>query len=70
MEKTIKLNSSGLPSWNDCNADQWGKYYFSYDVGNTFNELYKSGTRLNTKFTEFWVKIATRFRGNKYVIGY
>ena len=64
------MNESGLPSWSDCNTEQWGKYYFSYDVGQTFRELYKPNTVLNKKFTEFWLKVASRFRGNKYVIGY
>ena len=70
MGKKIKLNATGLPSWDDCNKAQWGKYYFSYDVGQTFRELYKVGTKLNKKFTDYWVKVASRFRGNKYVIGY
>ena len=40
VSKKIPLNSSGLPSWSDCNTGQWGTYYFSYDVGQTFNHLY------------------------------
>ena len=70
INKTIKLNESGLPSWGDCNKQKWGEYYFSYDVGETFNNLYHAGHKLNKKFTDFWVKVATKFRGNKYVIAY
>lgn len=68
--KKIHLNSSGLPSWSDCNQDNWGTYYFSRDVSKTFEELYRIGSKLNTKFTEYWKKIATRFKDNKYVIAY
>ena len=70
VNKTIKLNESGLPSWKDCNTQKWGEYYFSYDVGETFNNLYHPGHKLNKKFTDFWVKVATKFRGNKNVIAY
>ncbi len=70
MGKKIKLNESGLPSWDKCDTNGWGKYYFSYDVGRTFNELYRKGSHLNKKFTDYWTKIALRFRGNPYVIGY
>lgn len=50
-QKRIKLNATGLPSWEDCDQKNWGKYYFSYDVGQTFRQLYKTGTKLNKKFT-------------------
>ena len=70
MGKKIKLNESGLPGWDKCDQNGWGKYYFSYDVGNTFNELYRKGSNLNKKFTEFWLKIVNKFKGNKYVLGY
>jgi endoglycosylceramidase len=70
MGSKIPLNESGLPSWDKCDKDGWGKYYFSYDVGRAFAQLYKHGSPLNVKFTQFWLKIATRFRNNPYVIGY
>ena len=70
VSKHIKLNQSGLPDWDKCNQDGWGLYYLSYDVGRAFAELYKPGSYLNKKFTDYWVKVASKFKGNKYVIGY
>jgi hypothetical protein len=58
MGKKIALNSSGLPSWDKCDTQGWGKYYFSYDVGHAFAQLYKKDSPLNKKFTAFWRKIA------------
>jgi len=70
MGTPIKLNSSGLPSWEDCDQKNWGKYYFSYDVGQGFNNLYNLNHKLNHKFTQYWQKVAKAFKGNPYVIAY
>jgi endoglycosylceramidase len=59
-----------LPSWDHCNQKAWANYYFSYDTGHAFNELYRKDSPLNKKFTAFWKKIAQRFKGNPYVLGY
>lgn len=70
LGKPIKLNSSGLPSWNDCNQGNWGSYYFSDDVGRTFNHLYNPNHLLNHKFTQFWLKIVSVFKNNPWIIAY
>jgi len=70
MGKKIKLNETGLPDWKDCDRDNWGKYYFSYDVGQGFNDLYNTKHRLNHKFNDYWRKIAETFVGNPYIIAY
>lgn len=70
MGKKIKLNETGLPDWSDCDRDGWGKYYFSYDVGQGFNDLYNVNHKLNKKFNAFWKKLAETFVGNPYVIAY
>lgn len=54
MGKKIHLNSSHLPNWTDCDTQNWGKYYFSYDVGQGFNDLYNLNHKLNHKFTAYW----------------
>ena len=64
------MNASGEPDWDKCDKAKWGKYYFSYDVGNVFNELYNTRSYLHKKFVQFWRKIAETFRGNPYVIAY
>jgi hypothetical protein len=58
MGKHIKLNGSGLPDWKDCDQNGWGKYYFSYDVGQGFNDLYNTNHKLNHKFNAYWKKVA------------
>ena len=70
VAKHIKLNGSGLPDWKDCDQQGWGKYYFSYDVGQGFNNLYNLKHKLNHKFNAYWKKIAETFKGNPYVIAY
>lgn len=70
MGSKIKLNETGLPSWQNCDQDNWGKYYFSYDVGQGFNNLYNTNHKLNKKFNDYWKKIAETFKGNPYVIAY
>lgn len=68
--KHIKLNASGLPDWSDCDVGNWAKYYFSYDVGQGFNDLYNPRHKLNKKFNDYWQKVAQTFKGNPYVIAY
>lgn len=68
--KKMPLNSSGLPSWSDCDQANWGKYYFAYDVGETFNHLYNTNHHLHKKFVAYWKKVASYLRGNPYVIAY
>ncbi len=70
MGKKIHLNGSGLPDWKDCDQANWGKYYFSYDVGQGFNDLYNPNHKLNHKFNQFWHKLATAFKDNPYVVAY
>jgi hypothetical protein len=53
--KPIKLNKTKLPDWDDCQKKNWGLYYFSDDVGQTFNHLYSEHHLLNKKFTEYWI---------------
>jgi endoglycosylceramidase len=36
LGKRIPLNDTGLPDWNNCDQNGWGKYYFSFDVGHAF----------------------------------
>ncbi len=70
MGKKIHLNSSHLPNWTDCDTQNWGKYYFSYDVGQGFNDLYNMNHKLNHKFTAYWQKVAQTFKNNPFVIAY
>jgi endoglycosylceramidase len=70
MGKKIHLNGSNLPDWKDCDTQNWGKYYFSYDVGQGFNDLYNPNHKLNHKFVSYWQKVAKTFKNNPYVIAY
>ena len=70
MGKKINLNSSHLPDWKDCDTQGWGKYYFSYDVGQGFNDLYNPRHKLNQKFIAYWERVASTFKDNPYVIAY
>ncbi len=70
MGKKIHLNGSNLPDWKDCDTQNWGKYYFSYDVGQGFNDLYNQNHKLNHKFVSYWQKVAKTFKNNPYVIAY
>ena len=58
LAKKIPMNASGEPDWDKCNKDNWGFYYFSYDVGQVFNQLYNPRTHLHKKFVKYWQKIA------------
>ena len=68
--KKIPLNASGEPSWDDCDHQKWGKYYFTYDVGQVFNELYDTRSYLHKKYVKYWQKLAETFRGNPYIVAY
>lgn len=68
--KKMPLNSSGLPSWSDCDQANWGKYYVTDDVGQTFNRIYNTNHHLHKKFVAYWKKVASYFKGNPYVIAY
>lgn len=39
-------------------------------MGHAFAELYRKDSHLNQKFTAYWKKIASRFKGNPHVLGY
>ena len=58
MGKKIHLNASGLPDWSDCDIQHWPNYYFSYDVGQGFADLYNPKHKLNRKFNDYWKKVA------------
>lgn len=64
------MNASGLPSWSDCDQANWGKYYVTDDVGQTFNHLYNTNHYLHKKFVAYWKKIASYLKGNPYVVAY
>ena len=36
----------------------WSKYYFSYDVGRGFGDLYNKNHKLNLKFVKYWEKVS------------
>ena len=61
MGKKIPLNASGLPDWKDCDTGNWAKYYFSYDVGQGFNDLYNPNHKLNKKFNEKVINLKLTF---------
>jgi endoglycosylceramidase len=68
-----------MPDYKDClkhfrsnstDSNNWGNYYFSYDVSYTFNDLYTNRYGLRDKFKNYWIQVARTFAGNQYVLGY
>ena len=48
----------------------WSDYYFTFDVGKGFSNLYNPSHEINIKFVDYWQKVATTFKDNPYVIAY
>eukprot|EP00300_Choanocystis_sp_HF-7_P004265 c13276_g1_i1.p1 GENE.c13276_g1_i1~~c13276_g1_i1.p1 ORF type:complete len:491 (+),score=99.46 c13276_g1_i1:181-1473(+) len=62
------INSLGIPSTDDCNKHDWGKYQLTYDGALAYERLYTNVDGLRDSFAGFWSVVAKRFRGKPNVL--
>lgn len=64
------LDNDGNPTIDACLSKKFFSYYFSDQVGKTFQCLYKDVDNAWTSFGNYWETVAQRFKGADNVIGY
>lgn len=69
-EYKYREDEKGLPLIEDCKKSAFFMYNTSPDITSLYQKLYDNEGGLLDKFISFWQKVAERFKGNKYVIGY
>lgn len=70
VRSQISRDSQGYPEISDCLNLTFAKYYFSDDVGKTFQDLYTNVEGLADSFGAFWRLVASEFKNETNVIGY
>ena len=67
----FRYDQDGNPLIEDCQKNQFVEYYFSPEAMDLFERLYTPGPGgLQEPFIQFWVKVAQRFAGNPFVVGF
>ena len=64
-----RTNADGLPYVEDCRNRAFWEYYMTAESLDFLEKLY-SPTTIQDLFVAFWKKVAFRFAGNPYVVGY
>ena len=70
VRSEISRDELGYPIIEDCLNITFAKYYFSYDLGQTFEDLYTNKENLADSFAAFWRQVASQFKNEPNVIGY
>ncbi|KAF2069016.1 hypothetical protein CYY_009664 [Polysphondylium violaceum] len=70
MEKPYPVNTQGYPALDTCLNKEFAEYYFSEEVGQTFQALYSNTNGLRDKFVNYWKQLATLFLDSQTVLGY
>jgi endoglycosylceramidase len=63
-----RYNDEGLPLIEDCN--NFLKYHQSPELTTIYNSFYENEHGVQDKFIDFWKVMATKFKDNKYIIGF
>jgi len=70
VRSDISRDEFGYPIIEDCLNITFAKYYFSYDIGQTFEDLYTNKANLADSFAAFWREVASKFKNETNVLGY
>ena len=65
----IKRDELGYPIIGECLKITFAKYYFSYDLGKAFEDLYTNVDGLADSFGAFWRLVAKEFKDESNVLG-
>ena len=63
-------DGNGLPVIDDCKKNSFIEYHFLAEFSSAYKKFYENVNNIQDKFVEFWKVVATKFKGNKYVLGY
>ena len=63
-------DENGLPVIDDCKKNSFIEYHFLAEFSSAYKKFYENVNNIQDKFVEFWKVVATKFKGNKYVLGY
>ena len=66
----LNYDENGLPEIEDCKKHSMADYHFLAEFSSAYKQFYNNKANVQDKFVEFWKVVATKFKGNKYVIGY
>ena len=63
-------DENGLPVIDDCKKHSFIEYHFLAEFSSASKKFYENVNNIQEKFVEFWKVVATKFKGNKYILGY
>jgi len=66
----FSYDENGLPVIDDCKKNSFIEYHFLAEFSSAYKKFYENVNNIQDKFVEFWKVVATKFKGNKYVLGY
>ena len=66
----FNYDENGLPEIEDCKKNSFSQYHFLAEFSSAYKQFYLNKANIQDKFIEFWKVVATKFKGNKYVLGY
>ena len=66
----FNYDENGLPEIEDCKKTSFAEYHYLAEFSSAYREFYLNTGNVQDKFIEFWKVVATKFKGNKYIIGY
>ena len=63
-------DSDGNPTIEDCQSQNFGRYYISPEGQTLFRALYDNNQGIQDKFVGFWAEVAKKFASNQYIMGF
>ena len=66
----FRTDENGLPLIEDCVKHNFADYHYIAGFSASYRNFYQNKANIQDKFVEFWKTVVTRFKGNKYVLGY
>ena len=66
----FNYDENGLPLVEDCKKQSFAEYHYLAEFSSAYKQFYLNTGNVQDKFIEFWKVVATKFKGNKYVLGY
>ena len=66
----FRFDENGLPLIEDCVTHNFQDYHFIAGFSSAYRNFYENRANIQDKFVEFWKTVVTRFKGNKYILGY
>lgn len=66
----IRYDDKGVPLLEDCLKTKFVMYYFTFDVSQTFQDLFDNKDGIADSFAQFWGYVANYFKDFPNVIGY